>query len=57
MPDHGREVRFGYFLIPNAGEPLLAKAQQIERLGLDYIGVSRTIRISAASSTRSRSWP
>jgi alkanesulfonate monooxygenase SsuD/methylene tetrahydromethanopterin reductase-like flavin-dependent oxidoreductase (luciferase family) len=39
MPDHGREVRFGYFLIPNADDPLLATAQQVERLGLDYIGV------------------
>jgi alkanesulfonate monooxygenase SsuD/methylene tetrahydromethanopterin reductase-like flavin-dependent oxidoreductase (luciferase family) len=34
-----REVRFGYFLIPNAADPLLATAQEVERLGLDYIGV------------------
>ena len=39
MPDHGRDVKFGYSLIPNAADPLLAKAQQVERLGLDYIGV------------------
>jgi alkanesulfonate monooxygenase SsuD/methylene tetrahydromethanopterin reductase-like flavin-dependent oxidoreductase (luciferase family) len=34
-----REVRFGYFLIPNAADPLLATAREVERLGLDYIGV------------------
>jgi alkanesulfonate monooxygenase SsuD/methylene tetrahydromethanopterin reductase-like flavin-dependent oxidoreductase (luciferase family) len=39
MTDHGREVRFGYFLIPNAADPLLATAQRVERLGLDCIGV------------------
>jgi alkanesulfonate monooxygenase SsuD/methylene tetrahydromethanopterin reductase-like flavin-dependent oxidoreductase (luciferase family) len=39
MPDHGREVRFGYFLVPDAGAPLLATARQVERLGLDYVGV------------------
>jgi len=39
MTDYGREVRFGYFLIPNAADPLLATAQQVERLGLDYVGV------------------
>jgi alkanesulfonate monooxygenase SsuD/methylene tetrahydromethanopterin reductase-like flavin-dependent oxidoreductase (luciferase family) len=39
MTDHGHEVRFGYFLIPNAADPLLATAQRVERLGLDCIGV------------------
>jgi alkanesulfonate monooxygenase SsuD/methylene tetrahydromethanopterin reductase-like flavin-dependent oxidoreductase (luciferase family) len=39
MTDYGREVQFGYFLIPNAADPLLATAQEVERLGLDYIGV------------------
>jgi alkanesulfonate monooxygenase SsuD/methylene tetrahydromethanopterin reductase-like flavin-dependent oxidoreductase (luciferase family) len=39
MPDHGRDVKFGYFLIPNAVDPLLATAERVERLGLDYIGV------------------
>jgi alkanesulfonate monooxygenase SsuD/methylene tetrahydromethanopterin reductase-like flavin-dependent oxidoreductase (luciferase family) len=39
MTDHGREVRFGYFLIPNAADPLLATAREIERLGLDYVAV------------------
>jgi alkanesulfonate monooxygenase SsuD/methylene tetrahydromethanopterin reductase-like flavin-dependent oxidoreductase (luciferase family) len=39
MMDYGREVKFGYFLIPNATDPLLATAQDVERLGLDYIGV------------------
>ena len=39
MTDYGRAVKFGYFLIPNAGDPLLATAQQVERLGLDYVAV------------------
>jgi alkanesulfonate monooxygenase SsuD/methylene tetrahydromethanopterin reductase-like flavin-dependent oxidoreductase (luciferase family) len=39
MPDLGRSLKFGYFLIPNADEPLLATAQRAERLGLDYIAV------------------
>jgi alkanesulfonate monooxygenase SsuD/methylene tetrahydromethanopterin reductase-like flavin-dependent oxidoreductase (luciferase family) len=39
MPDHGRDVRFGYFLVPNAADPLLSTARHVERLGLDYIGV------------------
>ena len=39
MPDFGREVTFGYFLVPNADEPLLATAQEVERLGLDYVAV------------------
>jgi alkanesulfonate monooxygenase SsuD/methylene tetrahydromethanopterin reductase-like flavin-dependent oxidoreductase (luciferase family) len=32
-------LRFGYFLIPEADAPLLATAERVERLGLDYIGV------------------
>ncbi|HJR82135.1 MAG TPA: LLM class flavin-dependent oxidoreductase [Anaerolineales bacterium] len=39
MPDYGRAIKFGYFLIPNANSPLLSLAQEAERLGLDYIGV------------------
>jgi alkanesulfonate monooxygenase SsuD/methylene tetrahydromethanopterin reductase-like flavin-dependent oxidoreductase (luciferase family) len=39
VTDYGREVRFGYFLIPNAADPLLATAAEVERLGLEYIGV------------------
>jgi alkanesulfonate monooxygenase SsuD/methylene tetrahydromethanopterin reductase-like flavin-dependent oxidoreductase (luciferase family) len=39
MPDYGREIKFGYFLIPNAADPLLATAQEVERLGLDYVAV------------------
>jgi alkanesulfonate monooxygenase SsuD/methylene tetrahydromethanopterin reductase-like flavin-dependent oxidoreductase (luciferase family) len=39
MPDYGRDLKFGYFLIPNAADPLIATAQQVERLGLDYIAV------------------
>ena len=39
MTDFGRELRFGYFLIPNAADPLLSTAREVERLGLDYIAV------------------
>ncbi|HSL43971.1 MAG TPA: LLM class flavin-dependent oxidoreductase [Anaerolineales bacterium] len=39
MPDYGHAIKFGYFLIPNADSPLLSIAQEVERLGLDYIAV------------------
>ncbi|MEV0718986.1 LLM class flavin-dependent oxidoreductase [Asanoa sp. NPDC050611] len=39
MPDYGRDLTFGYFLIPNAADPLLATAREIEDRGLDWIGV------------------
>src|SRR5215207_6723254 len=38
MPD-GPDIKFGYFLIPNADAPLLSHAQEAERLGLDYVAV------------------
>ncbi len=34
-----RDVTFGYFLIPNAADPLLEIAGEAERLGLDYVGI------------------
>lgn len=34
-----RPLRFGYFLVPAAAEPLIATAQRIERLGLDYVAI------------------
>jgi alkanesulfonate monooxygenase SsuD/methylene tetrahydromethanopterin reductase-like flavin-dependent oxidoreductase (luciferase family) len=39
MTDFGRDLKFGYFLIPNAADPLLATAREVERLGLDYVAV------------------
>jgi alkanesulfonate monooxygenase SsuD/methylene tetrahydromethanopterin reductase-like flavin-dependent oxidoreductase (luciferase family) len=33
------KIKFGYFLIPNADAPLLSIAQEVERLGLDYIAI------------------
>jgi alkanesulfonate monooxygenase SsuD/methylene tetrahydromethanopterin reductase-like flavin-dependent oxidoreductase (luciferase family) len=39
MPDYGRYVTFGYFLIPNAADPLLDSAREIEARGLDWIGI------------------
>lgn len=39
MPDFGRDLKFGYFLIPNADAPLLKTAQEVERLGLDYVAI------------------
>jgi alkanesulfonate monooxygenase SsuD/methylene tetrahydromethanopterin reductase-like flavin-dependent oxidoreductase (luciferase family) len=38
MPD-ATGPRFGYFLVPNADDPLIATAQRAEQLGLDYIGI------------------
>lgn len=35
--DHA--IKFGYFLIPDASLPLLTIAQEVERLGLDYIAM------------------
>jgi alkanesulfonate monooxygenase SsuD/methylene tetrahydromethanopterin reductase-like flavin-dependent oxidoreductase (luciferase family) len=39
VPDYGRDVTFGYFLIPNAADPLLDLASDIEARGLDWIGI------------------
>jgi alkanesulfonate monooxygenase SsuD/methylene tetrahydromethanopterin reductase-like flavin-dependent oxidoreductase (luciferase family) len=39
VPDYGRELRFGYFLVPDATAPLLNTAREVERRGLDYIGI------------------
>lgn len=39
MPDYEREIRFGYFLVPNAADPLLATAREVEDLGLDYVAI------------------
>jgi alkanesulfonate monooxygenase SsuD/methylene tetrahydromethanopterin reductase-like flavin-dependent oxidoreductase (luciferase family) len=36
---NGHDIKFGYFLIPNADAPLFSLAQDAERLGLDYIAV------------------
>ncbi len=39
MADYRREMRFGYFLIPNADDPLIETARDVERRGLDYLGI------------------
>jgi alkanesulfonate monooxygenase SsuD/methylene tetrahydromethanopterin reductase-like flavin-dependent oxidoreductase (luciferase family) len=39
MPDYGRDLSFGYFLVPNAADPLLPTARAVEDRGLDLIGV------------------
>lgn len=41
MPDYGRPIEFGFFLIPNADEypQLIEQAELADRLGLQYIGV------------------
>jgi alkanesulfonate monooxygenase SsuD/methylene tetrahydromethanopterin reductase-like flavin-dependent oxidoreductase (luciferase family) len=39
MGDYGRPLEFGYFLVPNADDPLLDTAKAADRLGLDLIGV------------------
>src|SRR4051794_1271730 len=39
MPDYGRDLAFGYFLVPNAADPLLDTALELERAGFDCVGV------------------
>ena len=39
MPDYHRDITFGYFLVPNAADPLLDTAREAEARGLDVIGV------------------
>jgi alkanesulfonate monooxygenase SsuD/methylene tetrahydromethanopterin reductase-like flavin-dependent oxidoreductase (luciferase family) len=39
MPDYGRDLSFGYFLVPNVDDPLITTAQRVEQLGLDCIGI------------------
>ncbi|WP_158888388.1 LLM class flavin-dependent oxidoreductase [Amycolatopsis anabasis] len=39
MTDFGREIKSGYFLVPNAADPLLDTARELERLGYDYLAV------------------
>jgi alkanesulfonate monooxygenase SsuD/methylene tetrahydromethanopterin reductase-like flavin-dependent oxidoreductase (luciferase family) len=62
-------IRFGYFLVPEAAAPLLATAQRIERLGLDYVGIQdhpyqrryvdtwALLAMIAATTTRLRVFP
>jgi alkanesulfonate monooxygenase SsuD/methylene tetrahydromethanopterin reductase-like flavin-dependent oxidoreductase (luciferase family) len=33
------EVSFGYFLVPNAADPVLEIARRVEQAGLDYVGI------------------
>src|SRR5258708_15935478 len=41
MPDYGHDLKFGYFLIPDAGDPsgVLATARLIDELGYDLVGI------------------
>jgi alkanesulfonate monooxygenase SsuD/methylene tetrahydromethanopterin reductase-like flavin-dependent oxidoreductase (luciferase family) len=41
MPDDGHDIEFGYFLIPDAGDPdeVLATARLADRLGYDLLAV------------------
>jgi alkanesulfonate monooxygenase SsuD/methylene tetrahydromethanopterin reductase-like flavin-dependent oxidoreductase (luciferase family) len=69
VPDYGRDLSFGYFLIPDAAAPLLATAQEVERRGLDYVAVQDhpyqrrfvdtwvLLSMIAASTTRLRVFP
>jgi alkanesulfonate monooxygenase SsuD/methylene tetrahydromethanopterin reductase-like flavin-dependent oxidoreductase (luciferase family) len=69
VPDYGREPRFGYFLIPNAADPLLDTVREVERRGLDCIGVQDhpyqrrfvdsfvLLSMAAAVTTRVRLFP
>src|SRR5918992_5986788 len=41
MPDYGHDIEFGYFLVPDAGDPegVLETAVLADRLGYDLLGV------------------
>ncbi|HZA78494.1 MAG TPA: LLM class flavin-dependent oxidoreductase [Acidimicrobiales bacterium] len=39
MPDFGRELRFGYFLVPNAADPVVSLAREVERRRFDYVAI------------------
>src|SRR5260370_26201104 len=41
MPDYGHDLKFGYFLIPDAGDPsgVLATARLSDELGYDLVGI------------------
>jgi len=41
VPDHGRPVTFGWFLVPDAADPpgLVEQARRAERAGFDLIGI------------------
>jgi alkanesulfonate monooxygenase SsuD/methylene tetrahydromethanopterin reductase-like flavin-dependent oxidoreductase (luciferase family) len=41
VPDHGRPVTFGWFLVPDAADPpgLVERARRVERAGFDLIGI------------------
>jgi len=39
VPDLGRELTFGWFLVPEAAEPVLALGRDCEARGLDWIAV------------------
>ena len=41
MPDRGRPIEFGVFLVPNADKcpELVALVERSERLGLEYVGI------------------
>lgn len=38
-PEAAGVVSFGYFLVPNAADPLLETARTVEALGLEYVGI------------------
>ncbi len=38
-PEPTDPIRFGYFLVPNAADPLIETAQRVETLGLDHVGI------------------
>jgi len=39
VSDLGRDIQFGYFLVPNAADPLIETALEVERLGFDYVAI------------------
>jgi hypothetical protein len=54
MPDYGHDIRFGYFLIPDASDPRVVLETALLPIGSAMTcSPSRTTRTSVATSTRS----
>lgn len=39
MADHGRDLQFGFFLVPSVDQPVLEQARRLEALGYDLVGI------------------
>ena len=56
MPDYGHDIEFGYFLVPDAGDPdgVLEWASLADRLGYDLLAVQGLAQSSLYDRARPR---